>query len=569
MLVMSLSAPLAAFAAVPADFSDFPTGWSREAMVAAVENDLLQGYNGQISPEANLTRAEMAAILVRAFGATQKHADLSGFVDVDPDAWYYEEMSVAVGVGFFIGDDEAGLRPEDDITREQVALVLARAFYLLNLDDDAADTIAPFTDADSVSTWALPGVAGLVRAGRMNGYEDKTLRPLNLITREEFAQLMYNLVAKYITEPGEYTFNIDGNVIIRVPGVILKNCRINGDLYLGHNLDLEDATFDNTRLNGRLIVCKDGTIIIGGGETPLPGLDQPIPGGPAEIPPTAGPTATPAPSPTTGGGGGGTNPPITTYAFDITVQGTSMSGTTDTETGIPGTELFHPAMLRHIKSNGTGLKDQMTSSDPIKAGVFASMFSVLEGDLTLDMLGTVSEFRKYVTVASGSAVSEDVFYRMYLTFADMVGTTTLLIDDPEYMSGRVDLVVGTGASGLYTLQISMQFDSAPMSFSGPPDPTEMVFFDAILDRLTQKMSEASTRYGMTQVQADSYEKVLRDRIDELTGDRWTAWVNTNVSGVGSSDPARLASNKFIKVGELGPCSYRIQYAGAIITATIR
>ena len=70
-----------AFAASPEDFHDFPTDWSAAGLRRAVDNGLLNGANGRIDGAGLLTRAQMAAIINRAFAA-KKTADLSGYNDV-------------------------------------------------------------------------------------------------------------------------------------------------------------------------------------------------------------------------------------------------------------------------------------------------------------------------------------------------------------------------------------------------------------------------------------------------------------------------------------------------------
>ena len=66
-------------------FPDFPDNWATEAMTAAVNNGLLKGNEvGMLHPDRNLTRAEFAAIIVRAFGATVE-ADISNLTDVKKD----------------------------------------------------------------------------------------------------------------------------------------------------------------------------------------------------------------------------------------------------------------------------------------------------------------------------------------------------------------------------------------------------------------------------------------------------------------------------------------------------
>lgn len=143
--------PNGAFAASATDFSDFPNDWSASAMSQAVENGLLGGYNGKIQPKGKLTRAEMATILNRAFGATEK-ASLEGYTDVASDAWYYGDMAKAVQMGTFVGAGEGMLYPSQYITREEAFVVLARAFEVAGGDVQSLDS---YSDGRAVSEWAL------------------------------------------------------------------------------------------------------------------------------------------------------------------------------------------------------------------------------------------------------------------------------------------------------------------------------------------------------------------------------------------------------------------------------
>src|SRR5665647_163637 len=76
-------------------FTDMPNDWSTTALENAVNNGLLVGDNGKIMANDNLTRAQMAAIVNRAFGTTEK-ASLSSYTDVAANAWYYDDMAKAV-----------------------------------------------------------------------------------------------------------------------------------------------------------------------------------------------------------------------------------------------------------------------------------------------------------------------------------------------------------------------------------------------------------------------------------------------------------------------------------------
>ena len=85
LLAGAMLLPANAFAASPEDFTDFPTDWSAAGLRSAVQNGLLNGSNGQINSSGLLIRAQMAAIINRAFAA-RKTADLSVYSDANTSA---------------------------------------------------------------------------------------------------------------------------------------------------------------------------------------------------------------------------------------------------------------------------------------------------------------------------------------------------------------------------------------------------------------------------------------------------------------------------------------------------
>ena len=249
--VLTASAVLTISAASVDEFSDMPNDWSTPALTAAVENGLLTGSDGLILPKDNLTRAQMATIIVRAFAASSKD-DLAGFTDVPSDKWYFEYMQKAVAMGVFTGDGSGLLTPDNNITREQVFTVLARAFKLADGDLSVLDK---FSDGDDVSSWAKGYTAALVANGYVNGSDGK-LNPKNNITRAEFAQIMYNMIKFYVDESTTLTGTIEGSVIVRASDVTTsKDAEIKGNLVICEeckNFVVEDGakianTIDNRK----------------------------------------------------------------------------------------------------------------------------------------------------------------------------------------------------------------------------------------------------------------------------------------------------------------------------------
>jgi len=129
------------------EFSDMPDNWATEALKSAVANGLLLGDGGKIMPDSPLTRAQMAIIITRAFGATEE-GDISEYTDVKSTDWFASSMARAYKMGVMQG--YAGkMDPNSNITREQAFVVLARALKL----EPASAANKTFRDENEISDW--------------------------------------------------------------------------------------------------------------------------------------------------------------------------------------------------------------------------------------------------------------------------------------------------------------------------------------------------------------------------------------------------------------------------------
>jgi len=245
-----------------ASFLDMPDNWSTAALNKAVSNQLLKGYAEEegmlIKADNPLTRAEMAAVVNRAF-ASEAVADISKVTDVASSAWYAKDMAKAAKMGTFALDTV--MRPDDKITRQEAFAVLARAFKLTGTDTKY-QALDKFSDKADIAAWALKDLDGLAAAGYIQGSDGK-LNPKANITRAEFAVVMDNLVKQYIDEAATLSeVTASGNVMIRVPGVTLKNVTVKGDLIIADGVGKGNATLDNVKVEGR-------TVVRGGGENSI------------------------------------------------------------------------------------------------------------------------------------------------------------------------------------------------------------------------------------------------------------------------------------------------------------
>ena len=246
VLAGAMLLPSNAFAADLSQYRDFPNDWSAKSLEQAIDDGLLNGSNGMIDAKGLLTRAQMAAIVSRAFGAA-KTASLDDYRDVLPTAWYYGDMGRAVKMGAVQGANGL-LNPDAPITREEAFTVLARAFAL---EGGSSAALKDFVDGGAVSSWASESVAALVSGGYVNG-ANGMLNLKNNITRAEFAKVITGMAASYVGAESVSGKTVDGNVIVRESGASLSGMTINGDLIIADSAD--KASLDGVTVTGRIVI---------------------------------------------------------------------------------------------------------------------------------------------------------------------------------------------------------------------------------------------------------------------------------------------------------------------------
>ena len=139
-------------------------------------------------PTKSLTRAEAAAIFVRALGLKESTSiKKASFKDVSTKHWAFVEIEIAKQHGLFSGTDKNNFSPEKPITRREIAAVFNR------VTNDGKSSInakkMPFKDVTS-NDWARLDIIAMTDKKILSGYPDGSFKPSNAITREEMAALM-------------------------------------------------------------------------------------------------------------------------------------------------------------------------------------------------------------------------------------------------------------------------------------------------------------------------------------------------------------------------------------------
>ncbi|MFB9754908.1 S-layer homology domain-containing protein [Paenibacillus hodogayensis] len=185
----------------PLAFADVEKHWSKEAVNDMGSRMVVNGVSdASFRPDANITRAEFAAIVVRGLGLKLDKKSAS-FSDVAADAWYAGAVQAAAANGLVAGFEDGTFRPNDAITREQAMTIVAKAMKRTGLADkigpvNPASTLAAFADGASSADWAKDGIAGAVKAGLVSGRDNGMLSPKASVTRAEVATLIQRLLQK-------------------------------------------------------------------------------------------------------------------------------------------------------------------------------------------------------------------------------------------------------------------------------------------------------------------------------------------------------------------------------------
>jgi len=182
-------------------FNDIKNHWAKEAIEYMASRGIISGVgNNMFEPDRAITRAEFAAVVVRALGLKSGSGSIS-FNDVKSSDWYYDYVKAAADNQIISGYEDGSFRPMENITREQAMSIIARALSVSGLNveltgDEADKLLSGFTDGDKAADYARNGIAVCVKLGIVTGRNGNMIAPKDNITRAEVAVIMKNLLDK-------------------------------------------------------------------------------------------------------------------------------------------------------------------------------------------------------------------------------------------------------------------------------------------------------------------------------------------------------------------------------------
>ncbi|RBW67602.1 C40 family peptidase [Bacillus taeanensis] len=180
----------------PKPLPDLPAGqyhdvasnyWAIDEIRALGTSSIINGYpHSLFKPEQAITRAEVAGVVSSVLNLDKSKGSQVNYNDVSPNHWAAGAIHAATQAGILSGYENGTFKPDTEMTRDEIAAVLVRAFQLANNENAAVN----FKDV-AQNSWAYYDIQSLVANNITVGYADHTYRPTNDTSRAEFSVFLH------------------------------------------------------------------------------------------------------------------------------------------------------------------------------------------------------------------------------------------------------------------------------------------------------------------------------------------------------------------------------------------
>ncbi len=173
--------------------------WFYEAVKFVYEAGLMNGESDTLfKPQGNLNRAMLVTILYRLENQPEV-TESNKFTDVAAGQWYTEAVIWASANGIVNGYEDGTFKPTANVSREEMAAMLMRYADFKGVDTAATKDISGYKDANQVASWAQQNMAWANSAGLIQGDENNNLNPQGKATHAEAATILMRLVKNVIS----------------------------------------------------------------------------------------------------------------------------------------------------------------------------------------------------------------------------------------------------------------------------------------------------------------------------------------------------------------------------------
>ncbi|QXM05255.1 S-layer homology domain-containing protein [Crassaminicella indica] len=167
--------------------------WAKEAIEAMAQKGIISGREeGIFDPSANITRAEFATLMTKMMGYATENMEVP-FTDVAKDAWYYSYVGAAYKNGIIRGRSNTIFDPKGNITREEMAIIVAKVLDKQGYEKVGLNGLDIFKDKENIASWAKEGVSLCVKEKIIRGMGNGQFNPKQNANRAQAAMMLYKL----------------------------------------------------------------------------------------------------------------------------------------------------------------------------------------------------------------------------------------------------------------------------------------------------------------------------------------------------------------------------------------
>ncbi len=168
--------------------------WAKEAIYYLYEKNIISGVaEGRFAPQSNVTREQFAVMLMRAF-SIETTQDGGTFEDVVPGSYYEKYVNTAKKLGIVNGISESMFGVGKKLSRQDMTVMIKNAADYSKRALAEKNEMIEFSDTEQIAEYARTSVTALVKAGVINGFSDNTFRPSDSCTRAQAAKMIYELM---------------------------------------------------------------------------------------------------------------------------------------------------------------------------------------------------------------------------------------------------------------------------------------------------------------------------------------------------------------------------------------
>lgn len=168
---------------------DESINWAKDAIEILAGQGIINGTGHGYEPQRAITRAEFIKLITKALDLKTDKKVEKIFDDIDSNDWFAEAVGIAYQNKIIIGDNGNKFRPNDKISRNEVATILYRLQN--SKDENIKDYELDLKDKYQIPSWALEGVKFANKQELMIGYQDGTFKGDKPVTRAEAAVVIY------------------------------------------------------------------------------------------------------------------------------------------------------------------------------------------------------------------------------------------------------------------------------------------------------------------------------------------------------------------------------------------